>query len=218
MYRFTHYLSKLCLLLLFLTTGCDSKPNSPFYGHWIEIMPANSNIIQGVSLHPDGTASSIGMATLKYTSWQLNNNQLTLSGQSIGNGQTIDFNTTFDVIEISPTHLTLGQGDKYRIRYYKSDTIPTSHSQEVEGTVRLGHEVRSFTDSRTGQEYWLIDKSGQLMQQYQQALQTDIINYQPVYAKLLVRDIGRMSDGFGAEYDGTYEVEQILLLSPQPHS
>lgn len=26
-------------------------------------------------------------------------------------------------------------------------------SQEVEGTVRLGHEVRSFTDSRTGKEY-----------------------------------------------------------------
>ena len=90
-------------------------------------------------------------------------------------------------------------------------------SQEVEGTVRLGHEVRSFTDSRTGQEYWLIDKSGQLMQQYQNTIKSNVINYQPVYAKLQVLDIGRMNDGFGAEYDGTYEVRQIIFMSPHPH-
>ena len=71
--------------------------------------------------------------------------------------------------------------------------------KEVSGTLQLGHEVRAFRDNADNKEYWLIDKSGQLIQQYLQALQTDIINYQPVYAKLLVRDIGRMSDGFGAE-------------------
>ena len=89
--------------------------------------------------------------------------------------------------------------------------------KEVSGTVRVGHEVRAFQDNADNKEYWLIDKSGQLMQQYQNTIKSNVINYQPVYAKLQVLDIGRMNDGFGAEYDGTYEVRQIIFMSPQPH-
>lgn len=83
----------------------------------------------------------------------------------------------------------------------------------VEGTVRLGHEVRSFTDKQNNQEYWLIDKSGRLIQEYKKAINGDIMKYQPLQAKLHVKDLGKQKDGFAADYDGTYEVKDILYLA-----
>ena len=34
-----------------------------------------------------------------------------------------------------------------------------SNEKEVEGTLRLGHEVSSFTDNADQKEYWLQSKS-----------------------------------------------------------
>ena len=50
----------------------------------------------GVELDIDGAASSINMATLVYTSWQLTQNpgEIILHGRSIGNVQTIEFADT----------------------------------------------------------------------------------------------------------------------------
>ena len=86
--------------------------------------------------------------------------------------------------------------------------------KEVEGTVRLGHEVRAFTDNKDQKEYWLLDKSGTLEKVYQEAIHSRIMNYQPVRAKLKVQPRKKSEDGFAAEYDGTYEVKQILTLTP----
>ena len=59
-------------------------------GNWTEILPPSSNFVQGMTLAKEGKASSIGMATLQYESWQLlPDGQLILNGKSIGNGQTI---------------------------------------------------------------------------------------------------------------------------------
>jgi hypothetical protein len=61
-------------------------------GNWTEILPPSSNFVQGMTLAKEGKASSIGMATLQYESWQLlPDGQLILNGKSIGNGQTISF-------------------------------------------------------------------------------------------------------------------------------
>ena len=86
--------------------------------------------------------------------------------------------------------------------------------KEVEGTMRLGHEVRAFTDNKDQKEYWLLDKSGTLEKAYQEAIHSRIMNYQPVRAKLKVQPRKKSEDGFAAEYDGTYEVKQILTLTP----
>ena len=85
--------------------------------------------------------------------------------------------------------------------------------KEVEGTVRLGHEVRAFTDNKDQKEYWLLDKSGNLEKAYQEAIHSKIMNYQPVRAKLKVQPRKKSEDGFAAEYDGTYEIKQILTLT-----
>lgn len=88
-----------------------------------------------------------------------------------------------------------------------------SQTKEVEGTLRMGHEVRSFTNASDHKEYWLIDKSQSLMPAYQKIIGKEVADYQPVHARLQVKDIGKIEDGFGAEYDGGYEVKKIISLS-----
>lgn len=88
-----------------------------------------------------------------------------------------------------------------------------SQTKEVEGTLRMGHEVRSFTDASDHKEYWLIDKSQSLMPAYQKIIGQEVADYQPIHARLQVKDIGKIEDGFGAEYDGGYEVKKIISIS-----
>ena len=69
------------------------KNERDFTGNWIEVMPANPQIVQGVTLNADGTASSIGMATLKYES------------------------------KLTPDSMTLGRSGSYRIDYYRTAEV-----------------------------------------------------------------------------------------------
>lgn len=64
-------------------------------GNWIQPVPGLEGQTQGVVIERGGKAASINMATLVYTGWSLDNENLTLSGKSIGNGQTIDFSETY---------------------------------------------------------------------------------------------------------------------------
>lgn len=63
-------------------------------GSWTQPIPGMEGI-QGFSLEDGGVASSINMSTLVYNSWTQNNDSLYLSGQSLGNGETITFNESF---------------------------------------------------------------------------------------------------------------------------
>lgn len=110
---------KMSIALLLFGTACTTPNKAEFEGHWIEVMPANPQIIQGVTLNADGSANSIGMATLKYEQWSESNNQLVLKGKSIGNGQTLDFADTLDVISLTADSMTLGKYGAYRISYYR---------------------------------------------------------------------------------------------------
>lgn len=86
------------------------------------------------------------------------------------------------------------------------------NTKTVSGSLLMGHEVRAFSDDKDGKEYWIIDKSGNLMKEYKKAIGTDIVNYEPVKAKLKVQQKAKMTDGFGADYIGTYEVKEIIFL------
>lgn len=123
------------------------KDMKDFAGNWIEVMPANTQYVQGVTLNTDGTASSIGMATLKYDSWSLSDDRLILNGKSIGNGQTLDFSDTLDVVNLTTDSMTLGRFGSYRIGYYRL-TPPTQGDktlidslQQAEGTGKLQMRV-----------------------------------------------------------------------------
>lgn len=91
-------------------------------------------------------------------------------------------------------------------------TAKSDDTITVEGSVTIGHEVRSFTAYGDTLEYWLTDKSGRLMEEYNKAVPEGVKNYTPADAVLKVIDRGCSSDGFAADYDGVYEVIDIISI------
>lgn len=65
-------------------------------GRWTAADPNNPGEVMGIEIEVEGAAQSINMATLLYTSWELQGEagKIRLKGQSIGSGQTIDFTQT----------------------------------------------------------------------------------------------------------------------------
>ena len=65
-------------------------------GRWTMPDPIDPEGVMGVEIQVEGAAQSINMATLVYASWELQGEagKILLKGQSIGNGQTIDFTQT----------------------------------------------------------------------------------------------------------------------------
>lgn len=108
----------------FILASCGSNNNNTdLTGNWIEVMPVNCNIVQGVTLDADGKAKSIGMATLQYEKWKSEDGKLILWGKSIGNGQTIDFSDTLTIVRATVDSLLLDKYGMYRISYYKVANI-----------------------------------------------------------------------------------------------
>ena len=64
-------------------------------GNWVQPVPGLEGQTQGMSLQVGGAASSLNMATLLYESWSISGDTLTLTGTSVGNGQTIEFTQTY---------------------------------------------------------------------------------------------------------------------------
>ena len=65
-------------------------------GNWTMPDPIDPDGVMGIRIMVEGEAQSINMATLRYASWELQGEagKILLKGQSIGNGQTIDFTET----------------------------------------------------------------------------------------------------------------------------
>lgn len=91
-------------LAVLVLTACSG---SQIEGSWIEPVPGIPDMQQGVKLEKGGKASSINMATLQYEKWEKKGNQLILSGNSIGNHQTISFSDTLSIEELTADRLIL---------------------------------------------------------------------------------------------------------------
>lgn len=96
-----------------------------------------------------------------------------------------------------------------------SEAVPDSLSTDVlltlSGTVRLGHEVRSFRPAGSNQEFWLVDKTGTLAEGYDRAV-GGRKDWQPAPATLRVEYAGKWTDGFAADYDGVYLVREVVKI------
>ena len=86
-------------------TGGLWYPSGCSFGRW-QPVPGQPKAQQGVRLEKGGKASSLNMATLVYESWELDGNNLKLKGKSIGNKQTIPFEETVIVKEVTPENMT----------------------------------------------------------------------------------------------------------------
>ena len=141
------------LVLASCNAGKGTVTENELKGNWVEVMPANQQIVQGVTLEEGGKATSIGMATLKYERWKLPDGaRLILEGKSIGNGQTIDFADTLDVISLSGDTLTLGKGEMYRIQYVRQ--------QEGEGLIGGSDAAMGYTWSKMLQKKIRVFEEG----------------------------------------------------------
>lgn len=97
------------LLVVLLVVASCGKPS--LVGSWIQPIPGMENQMQGIKLEKDGKASSINMHTLVYKSWKREGNQLILTGESIGNGQTIQFSDDFEIVTLTEDVLILKVDD-----------------------------------------------------------------------------------------------------------
>lgn len=188
-------------------------------GSWVEPVPGMPHMEQGFTLEAGGKATSINMETLQYETWSRKDDLLILTGKSIGNRQTIPFSDTLTIRKLTRDSLILEY--KGMVRSYSSagrksvkDTVPVSvltpakNILSVKGDLIIGHEVRSFTANGDSLSYWTVDKTGKLMQEYDQISGGTKIAV-PVYAELQVIDMGRSDEGFAADYAGVYHVVRI---------
>ncbi|MCC8362150.1 lipocalin family protein [Lysobacter sp. A6] len=104
-----HSLAAASLLALALIAGCSSEPaiapDAPV-GTWIEPIPGLPGEVQGFTLRDDGTAESINTATLQHERWRLEGDALVLTGKSLGNGATLDFEERY-TMALDPERMRL---------------------------------------------------------------------------------------------------------------
>ena len=97
------------MVAILLAAACSSETS--LEGKWLQPVPGMENMEQGFLLAPDGRAESVNMSTLRYKRWQRDGNKLILSGESIGNGQTIVFEEEYEIEKLDDSHLVLRQND-----------------------------------------------------------------------------------------------------------
>ncbi len=89
---------------------------------------------------------------------------------------------------------------------YPIDSLVT-----LRGRVVLAHEVRAFTPEGDTTEYWIVDRSGALERAYDRVTGGQK-NGKPAWAGLKVRYKGPSDEGFAAEYEGVFEVEEVISV------
>lgn len=99
---------KLLFVCLLFLVGCSKDP---LVGRWVRPVEGQAGQVQGMALKADGTASSINMETLVYQTWKRDGDVLRLTGQSIGNGQTIDVSEEYRIESLDRKQLTLRVAD-----------------------------------------------------------------------------------------------------------
>lgn len=102
-------LKKIHILMmgLFFMCGCGEDR---LVGTWLQPIPGMESQQQGITLHNDGSASSVNMHTLVYEAWKKDGNHLLLTAKSIGNGQTIDVEENFVIKKLDDRELVLQLG------------------------------------------------------------------------------------------------------------
>jgi hypothetical protein len=100
----------------------DTPSKSPFVGSWVQPNPINDKEVQGFALEENGSASSINMATLVYKKWWTDSShKLVLVAESIGNGISFLDTSSYSVVIVNDSALTIKQGD-YEDTYVKQES------------------------------------------------------------------------------------------------
>lgn len=85
--------------------------------------------------------------------------------------------------------------------------------ERFRGHLIIGHEVRSFTACGGDRERWVVDRTGGQLRDTYQALTTQ--PYQKLFVELRGSAAPTLSEGFGAEYDGSLEVYDLRFAAAE---
>lgn len=83
------------------------SPDSLITGTWLTTNPIDSSQSQGMTLHADGSAASVGMATLLYQRWKMTGDTLILTYESIGNRVSSIGNDSLHIVKLDADSLVL---------------------------------------------------------------------------------------------------------------
>jgi len=81
--------------------------------------------------------------------------------------------------------------------------------QQIEGYYRFGHEVNTVCSGDPEVCYWLVDTDVEIRQQLKQQV-AGLAPYTPVCVRLSAEVSADKADGFGADYDGSIRVLELL--------
>lgn len=132
------------MLLALVLSPLAGRGGTDLTGCWIEVLPKDMPYVQGMCLNDDGTAESVGMATLKYSRWKTDGKCLILDGESIGNGQTINFSDTLRIIDVAKDTLTLERRMNKVVYVRKSAINEPIKGRRVQRTAHAGFEWREL--------------------------------------------------------------------------
>ncbi len=113
-------MKKIFIILSFICVGaCEKQHKCNIIGKWTAPVPTMPEIYQGIEFMPKGRASSINMATLEYDKYKISSDCLaiTISGRSIGNGQTINFTENYNIEYLNTEKIKLTGDGGYSITY-----------------------------------------------------------------------------------------------------
>ena len=85
-------------------------------------------------------------------------------------------------------------------------------THRLNGTLIIGHEVRTFKPMGCEEAFWVVDLTGTLYARYD-SLTKGVKNGLPVNASLVVESAGKAADGFAKEYPAVFKVQQIISMS-----
>jgi len=81
--------------------------------------------------------------------------------------------------------------------------------QQIHGEYRFGHEVNTFCSGEPEQCYWLINTRAETRQELKRQV-ADHPPYTPICLTLIAELSTEKTDGFGADYDGSIRVQQVI--------
>jgi hypothetical protein len=137
-------MEKIVLLAALMLSPLAGRCETDLTGCWIEQVPKEIAYMRGMCLNDDGSAESIGMATLRYCYWRTEGDRLILDGESIGNGQTINFSDTLRIIDVAKDTLTLERRMNKVVYVRKSAINEPIKGRRVQRTAHAGFEWREL--------------------------------------------------------------------------
>ena len=98
------------VIAAFFTACSGGGEKGEIAGTWLMPNPIDPSQSQGMTLHGDGSAESVGMATLLYQSWKMTGDTLILTYESIGNRVSSTGTDSLRIIKLDSDSLVVSNG------------------------------------------------------------------------------------------------------------